>query len=223
VRSRVLIGAGAWLLGAVSATVGSLYAVDLLGQGLLEQHTQQVSVAMVNAELAQDNSAAPSRSPAPSQTSKSSPAASRPARHRPAATHPAVQPSTSSAGKILTTGGGNAAARCEQGGAYLLYWSPAQGFEVDDVSRGPAPATSVTFANSTDGFVLTVTCSSGVPVEHVKSWQWGGGTRHDEWRRPGGCQWRRFSTRSASVGQTAAAFLASPLRSSGTGSSGTIG
>jgi hypothetical protein len=182
VRSRVLFGAGAWLLGAVSATVGSLYAVDLLGQGLLEQHTKQVSVAMVNAELAQDNSAG-SSGPAPSPTPKASPAVSRPAshraRHRPTATHPAVQPSTS-AGKILTTGGGNAAASCEQGGAYLLYWSPAQGFEVDDVSRGPAPVASVTFANSTDGFVMTVTCSSGVPVKHMKSWQWGGGTRHDE-------------------------------------------
>jgi hypothetical protein len=179
VRSRVLIGAGAWLLGAVSATVGSLYAVDLLGQGLLEQHTKQVSVAMVNAELAQDDSAAPSR-PAPTQTPKASPAVSHPARHRPASTHPAVQPSTSSAGKILTTGGGNTAARCEQGGAYLVYWSPAQGFEANNVRRGPAPAASVTFTNSTDGFVLTVTCSSGVPVKHVKSWQWGGGTRHDE-------------------------------------------
>jgi hypothetical protein len=175
VRSRVLFGAGAWLLGAVSATVGSLYAVDLLGQGLLEQHTKQVSVAMVNAELAQDDSAAPSRPPASSQTPTPSP----PVTHRPPATHPAVQPSTS-AGKILTTGGGNAAASCEPGGAYLLYWSPAQGFEVDDVSRGPAPTASVTFSNSTDGFVLTVTCSSGVPVKHVRGWQWGGGTRHDE-------------------------------------------
>ena len=60
-RSRVLIGAGAWLLGAVAATAGSLYAVDQLGQGLLAQHTKQVSVAMVNAELAQDGASRPAR------------------------------------------------------------------------------------------------------------------------------------------------------------------
>jgi len=44
------IGAGACLLGAASATAGSIYAIAQLGQGLVEQHTTQVSVAMVNAE-----------------------------------------------------------------------------------------------------------------------------------------------------------------------------
>ncbi len=62
-----MLGVSAWLLGALSATAGSLYAVDQLGQGLLEQHAGQISMAMVNAELAQENvSQAPAPSPSPS-------------------------------------------------------------------------------------------------------------------------------------------------------------
>ena len=94
-RSRVLIGAGAWLLGAVAATAGSLYAVDQLGQGLLAQHTKQVSVAMVNAELAQDGGSKPVQTPTPSQSPSPRPKAS-PSTHkaRPAPTHSAVKPVT---------------------------------------------------------------------------------------------------------------------------------
>lgn len=184
-RSRVLFGVGAWVLGAVSATAGSLYAVDLLGQGLLEQHTKQVSVAMVNAELARDSSAAPSPSrslptSAPGRSPSGSPSPVRPAAHpstRPAA-HRTSPPATG-VSRLLTSPGGTAEARCGTGGAYLVYWSPAQGFEADDVSRGPATVASVKFNGASWGVLLRVTCSSGVPVKHVSTWSWGGGTRQD--------------------------------------------
>jgi hypothetical protein len=180
VRSRILLGVSAWLLGAASATAGSLYAVDQLGQGLLAQHSKEISVATVNAELALENS------------DKATPAASSPS---PSTTHPqpqvrhtAQRPGTGGsarhvqrpASKLLTSAGGTAAASCDNGLAHLLYWSPAQGFEVEDVHPGPSRTASVTFTSSPDGVVMRVFCgAAGAPHSHVSSWTWGG-SHHDE-------------------------------------------
>lgn len=181
-RSRVLVGVGAWLLGAVSATVGSLYAVDQLGQGLLEQHSTQESVARVNAELAAENSERATPMPASSPAARLSPNApgSAPQAKR-VAKHPTARPGPGNSGQLLRSPDGTAMAVCEQGGARLDYWIPAQGFEAFDVVRGPLPTASVTFKNSSGGVVMKVTCSgSGTPVEHLSSLNWGGGTRHEE-------------------------------------------
>jgi hypothetical protein len=176
----VLIGAGAWLLGAVAATAGSLYAVDQLGQGLFAQHTKQFSVAMVNAELAQDGASRPAQTPTPSQSPSPSPKASHSAHKvRPAPTHPAAKPVTRNASKLLTSAGGTAVASCGPGGAYLQYWSPSQGFETHNVVRGPSSVASVTFAGNSSDIILRVTCTSaGVPTPNVSKKSWGGG--HDD-------------------------------------------
>jgi hypothetical protein len=176
VRSRVLIGAGAWLLGAVAATAGSLYAVDQLGQGLLAQHTKQLSVAMVNAELAQDGGRRPVQTPTPSQSPSPSPKASQSThKARPVPTHRAASPVTRNASKLLTSAGGTAVAICKQGGAYLIYSSAAQGYETHDFVRGPSSVASVTFVSSSREVILRVTCtSSGVPVSNVSTKSWGG-------------------------------------------------
>jgi hypothetical protein len=185
VRSRILLGVGAWVLGAASATAGSLYAVDQLGQSLVAQHTKQISVAMVNAELALENTdgttqgASPTSSP--STSASPSPSASH-RRHRPAAVLPgkAHRVVHQQSSKLLTSQGGTAAASCDNGLARLLYWSPAQGFEADDVFKGPATVASVKFTDSTGGVLMRVTCTSaGTPAAHVSSLSWGGGSRHD--------------------------------------------
>jgi hypothetical protein len=185
VRSRILLGVSAWLLGAVSATAGSLYAVDQLGEGLLAQHSKEISVATVNSELALENSGKASPVTTPARTTPTSPSRSTPdAAHRMAGARsgqqtPRAQPQPS---KLLTSRGGTAAAACNNGLARLVYWSPAQGFEADDVSKGPARVASVTFTDNSGGggVVMRVSCTSaGVPVAHVSSLSWGGG-RHDE-------------------------------------------
>ena len=177
-RSRVLIGVGAWLLGAVSATAGSLYAVAQLGQGLVDQPAKQVTVAMVNAELAQDEPAAPSMYPAPSASPKAAPG---PASAGASRRHPAVPPVTRNPQKILTSKGGVAAAACGRGGARLLYESPAQGFEVTRVAPGPSPEASVTFTNSSVGVTIKVTCgSSGTPAGQVSQFSLGGWSPHHD-------------------------------------------
>jgi hypothetical protein len=175
VRSRILLGVSAWLLGAVSATAGSLYAVDQLGEGLLAQHSKEISVATVNAELALENS---------DQSASAMPA------HSPLARHPAPKVRHSStarparpvrpASKLLTSSGGTAAASCENGLAHLLYWSPGQGFEADDVNAGPSLVASVSFTNSSGGVVMRVICGAGgVPQAHVSALSWGG-SQHDQ-------------------------------------------
>jgi hypothetical protein len=167
VRSRVLLGVGAWLLGATSATAGSLYAVGQLGNSLLAVSTKQMSVEMVNSDLAQENSRHPV--PLPSSTQPSGP------RHiKKSATpgHSASPGTSSSAGTLLTSPDGSAEAVCTTSGAYLSYWSPQPGFEVDDVVRGPAAVASVIFRGASGGIKMNVSCDGGVPVKRLVNAGW---------------------------------------------------
>ncbi len=59
---------------------------------------------------------------------------------------------------------GSVMAACQAGDAYLLYWSPDDGFQADEVYRGPAAIASVTFRGPGGGVVMHVSCSSGSPV-----------------------------------------------------------
>ena len=52
VQMRILAGVGAWLLGAGTATAGSLLAVSLLGQGIADSPGQQLTTAAVKSALA---------------------------------------------------------------------------------------------------------------------------------------------------------------------------
>jgi len=56
----------------------------------------------------------------------------------------------------------------------LLYWSPSQGFQADDVHRGPAAITSVTFRGPDDSVVMRVSCPAGIPVAHLDEESGGG-------------------------------------------------
>jgi hypothetical protein len=182
-----MIGASAWLLGALTATAGSLYAVDQLGQGLLEQHSKQVSVAMVNAELALESSGNAGRAPTQSPRASVSPAgaggttrAGAPDKAKPLNSRKASAPVAGAADKLLTSAGGTAEAICRGGLARLLYWSPAQGFDVFRVQPGPASDASVTFTDPTGGVTMRIACTgSGVPVARTSPFQWAG-AHHDE-------------------------------------------
>ena len=82
---------------------------------------------------------------------------------RPSASSDAPTP----AGTLLESGEGSAMADCVAGGAYLLYWSPDQGFWAEDVVRGPAGTASVTFRGPGAGVIMRVSCPAGVPVAHL--------------------------------------------------------
>jgi hypothetical protein len=182
VQIRILAGVGAWLLGATTATAGSLLAVSLLGQGIADSPGQQLTTSAVNRALAQEAGEATVGSPAPA------PSATRQAGTRAAATPvPAVQPrrtevspvvrtsasrpaampppaAAAADGTVLTSPGGTALAECGTAGSYLVSWSPTQGYETGDVIRGPAATTRVTFESDADSVTMVVTCSSGTPA-----------------------------------------------------------
>jgi hypothetical protein len=94
----------------------------------------------------------------------------------PTVTSTAVSPTpprTSSAGsgasssdREFTSTGGTVVARCVDGQAYLVAWSPAQGYHTDSVERGPAPKAKVEFEGQGAEVELEVICVGGVPQEH---------------------------------------------------------
>jgi hypothetical protein len=182
VRPRILIAVSAWLLGAVTATGGCLMAVSLLGAGfgVSGSSSQQLTNAAVLKALAATR---PEHSPAPSAAPSHAARARLVRKHAhaalptpsPSATpsptpSPAPAQSSSAAGTLLTSQAGTVVATCESVGAYLLSWSPAQGYGVAQVVRGPAAAASVTFAAGGGGTVtMDVSCSTGTPVSSTSS------------------------------------------------------
>jgi len=157
------------------ATVGSVLAVDQLGHDLLMQQSKQVSVTMVNSELAMEN--AEHRTPSPSQSPSATPSSSP--RNKQQSRRVA---SGSDPGRLLTSQDGTAVASCQQGLAYLVYVSPYNGFEADHVVSGPAPVASVDFHDQWgNGVVMRVSCVNGQPRARLSAYQssgWPGG--HDE-------------------------------------------
>lgn len=171
---RILFGVVAWLLGAATATAGSLLAISLLGQGITGNSGQLLTQDAVTRALASQAAEAP---PSTAASETSGPAASAPARTAPAASvTPAATDvpapgqgadtgtaSPSGGGTVLTSGGGEIVANCQAAGAYLISWSPLQGYEVDSVNRGPAATAQVTFESTTQRVTMVVSCSAGVP------------------------------------------------------------
>jgi hypothetical protein len=178
VSSRFLVGLGAWLLGAVTATTGSMIAVNELAHGLLNAESQQLGGTTVSADLEPGSSTSASAPPA---TPARTPAAKATHTAKPSSNTPASGSSAQSpAGTLLVSGDGSVMATCESAGAYLLYWSPDQGFQAEDVYRGPAAVASVLFRGPVGSVVMRVTCVGGTPIAHVYPASGGGGDHGGE-------------------------------------------
>jgi hypothetical protein len=161
--ARILISVAAWAAGAVVATAGSLLAISVLGQGIVTGPVRTLSVDEVASALAAV-SATPSAS---ATTTAATAAAGSPRATATASATPAASQSASadtSSSRVLSATGGSVIASCTQAGAYLSSWSPAQGFQVKTVVRGPAYAAKVKFVSGSNAVVLTVVCQSGVPT-----------------------------------------------------------
>lgn len=172
-RSRILIGAAAWLLGAVAATAGSLLAVEQLGEGILQQQSGELSVSAINARLAAErgSTGTPHASGSATPTPRSS------ARTK----HPAGAKATRSVapGRILGSADGTAFAECRAGGAYLVYWTPQNGFDAEHVVQGPAPVARVVFHGAASGVIMKVSCRAGRPIAHLTTFRWANDSGHD--------------------------------------------
>jgi hypothetical protein len=167
----MFLGVAAWLVGASAATGGSLLAASVLGQAMASGGGQQQSVTTVNRALAKEaaeRAAATPRRTVPPGVARRGPRA-RVARHRaplPAARHPAPPPPSpaAAAGTVLTSQGGTLVATCAGARAYVVSWSPQQGFGSTGVIRGPAASAQVTFTGGQLTVTMVVSCVAGVPT-----------------------------------------------------------
>jgi len=175
----MLLGVAAWLVGASAATGGSLLAVSMLGQGMTPGGGDEQSVTTVNRALAKEaaeRAAAIPRRAVPPKAARGEPpsrmarrTASLPhARQRvpmPAAGRSAPPPSPgATGGTVLTSQGGTLVASCAGARAYLVSWSPQQGFGSTGVIRGPATGARVTFTSGQLTVTMVVSCAAGVPT-----------------------------------------------------------
>ena len=179
-HSRVLLGVAAWLVGASAATGGSLLAVNVLGHGLTSAAEEQLSMETVNRALAKEATeriAAMPRRPGARPASLAAPPS-------PATRHPAPRPSLgTTGGTVLTSQGGTVLASCVGAQAYVVSWSPQQGFGSSEVVRGPATNARVTFADGQLTVTMIVSCDTGVPIATVtpaSSWGGAAGTWGEE-------------------------------------------
>ena len=112
--------------------------------------TPQTQVTTSDRSASADPTTSPRPHPSPSASARPTPTPT-PTQSTPAPT-------------VLTSQGGSVVAECLPGGAYLLSWSPTQGYEAGQVLRGPAPTAQVTFQSTANSVTMAVSCSTGVPT-----------------------------------------------------------
>jgi hypothetical protein len=159
VHSRILLGVAAWLVGAIAATGGSLLAVSVLGQGM-DPAGEQVSVETVNRALAKEAAGGTAVMPRRSV----SPSASRNAPQKSCRLAGSAPSLGTGGGTVLTSPGGTVVASCAGARAYLVSWSPQQGFGSSGVVRGPATNAQVTFTGGQITVTTVVSCDAGAPT-----------------------------------------------------------
>lgn len=147
-----------WVVAAIAATAVGLLAIALLSRGFTDGSVAPVTSAEV------DRGLAATTTPEPTPTG-------------PATTPPPTTPTTGSPGptpvtRVFGSRGGTVVARCTGDRAYLVAWSPAQGWSVDDTHRGPATSVRVVFEGEDDAVddlvvTLTVRCGDGTPAHTV--------------------------------------------------------
>ncbi len=75
---------------------------------------------------------------------------------------PADPPSTDEL-RVFATAAGSVVAGCQEDEAYLVSWTPADGFRVKKAEAGPSISASVELQDRSVLVVITVTCQSGEP------------------------------------------------------------
>jgi hypothetical protein len=138
----VVIAVVAWLVGAATAVTVGVLALSIVGADLFGPADP---LAQAAAPVPSPDSAAGTDLPRPGTSS--APAAD--------------------AERTFTLASGTVVARCVDGAAYLVLWSPAPGFRAEDVTRGPAAVTRVKFETRGQEIKVTVRCVDGVPQSQV--------------------------------------------------------
>ncbi|GAA3426930.1 hypothetical protein ACWDTT_30745 [Streptosporangium sandarakinum] len=193
-RRIPLAAAAGWLITAAIATGAGVTVIGVLGEPLADSAGRPLSAREVREALARATPAAdvtaagPAPSAGPTAAGPASTGATEapadapaedPAAPGPSATPTAVSvtpvtpvtPAPTAAGsppghsRLIATAGGNVIARCDGGLVTLRSWSPAQGFHVDKVDRGPDRRARVEFESESGEVKVEIRCSaSDTPV-----------------------------------------------------------
>ncbi|MGJ6960790.1 hypothetical protein ACSDR0_02690 [Streptosporangium sp. G11] len=167
-RKRLPLVVAGWLITGLLAIGVGVAVIDRLSEPLTDTGLRPLSAAEVDEALALASSL-PSAPPAVASPSGSGPdpGASSPEPTVTVTATPAAEPGKS---RVITTAGGRVIARCENGLVTLRSWSPAQGFQADDVERGPAGRARVEFESEEDEVKIEVHCAAdGSPVHRVQT------------------------------------------------------
>ncbi len=137
-----------WLATAAAAITAGVFAIGAIGNGIAGSTTSPLSDQAVAKALAQAT-----QTPAPSSRTPTS---------RPSATRGTT--TRESRARVLQVGGGSVVAGCAGGQATLQSWTPDQGYEVDDVQRGPNAVVRVKFKSGRSEFETRIGCRGDVPI-----------------------------------------------------------
>ncbi|MET8834304.1 septum formation initiator [Micromonospora sp. NPDC004540] len=148
---RPLAAAAGWLATTVAATLVGLAAIQLVGAGITGTPGGVRDEREVARALA---------SPAPATTTPANPAVGA----TPTATPASHPPDAGGARRSFVTDGGTAVAECGPAGVRLVSWSPAQGYRVKDVDRGPDDHVEVRFVGTEGEHELRLRCRGSEPV-----------------------------------------------------------
>ncbi|MGI5215144.1 septum formation initiator [Plantactinospora sp. CA-290183] len=166
-RRRTGLAVTGWLLAAGAATVTGLAAVQVIGAGLTGPAGEVRSPDEVSRALAASpGPAAPSGAAPPGPAGSGSPGTSglgSPGPSDPGSPAPGGA-SASGTRRLLSTPGGTVVAECTGQRVWLASWTPAQGFRVQDVDRGPDDDAELTFRGSGRHIEVEVECPAGEPV-----------------------------------------------------------
>lgn len=144
--------------------------IGLLGEPLTGSALRPLSSAEINEALAGTTPqavAGPTADPAPTPAPPASSTSVSPAPTPTPSSSASAAPVTGRSG-VIDTAGGSVIARCEDGLVTLRAWSPAQGFHVEKVERGPADRARVEFESDETKAKVEVRCSAdGSPVHRI--------------------------------------------------------
>ncbi|WP_248960292.1 hypothetical protein [Sphaerisporangium perillae] len=161
---RPLLVVSGWLVAALVATGAGVVVTTFLGDVVTGSATRALSPAEVRRALA-----AASPFPGPSASTSPSSLAS-PSRSPSATAAPSGGTGAGSGGsKVIPARGGVVVARCDGGLVTLQSWTPAQGYEVKDVERGPRDKVRVRFEGDDARTEIEIRCSGGRPVSTVRN------------------------------------------------------
>lgn len=148
--TRPLLVVVGWIIAASVATTVGLLAVGAVGASVIGTQPSALSQEQVERALTRGSQ---STSPQPEATAP-----------QPKATAPTTPEGVS---RVLATPGGTIIARCHNGDATLLSWSPAQGFNVEEIHAGPARTATLFFDTGRTQLQVRVTCDTGVPTSRT--------------------------------------------------------